>query len=1167
MTLPATGRARILVLCLAWLASAYSFTAHAAPVVNETARELPLVYEADVAVVGGGTGAVAAAVAAAESGATVFLATPRPYLGADMCAPLRLWLESGETPESSFEEQLLIEPNRTRGVPLAYVADLPSMDKHVDTDPPAMLTDGRWGTAFTQSVQYNGDVSITADLGEAKDLEEVRVMFFQSDDTFEVDTITVSTGDDGATWTEQAHVRNAQIGRGNWIDKALAIRAPVEVRARYVQFHITKGARAERMLLGEIQVHARDIEGDAAPHNPVVLPPLHIKRVLEDALRKAGVEFLYGCYATSVLTDESGTPAGVEIVNRAGRQAVKAKVIIDATDRAWLARSAGARFRPYPAGPQTFRRIVGGGSPLTGPDMGHTIIPLESPLGGRQAAAFGSGGGFTQTVRAVNEAMLTEFSELLRYKLAIPMPDASYASFAEAEQIARDRTYHAKGLMYSETIWQVPPDPMHGVASSDNRWPGAASIDLDVFRPGGIDRIYVLGACANISREAAVDLVRPIALMRTGIRIGKAAAKEAATTTHAGAVRLAGSTGPAIAAGDTREPLRGLRPMETHRTHVRAEARSLPVFGEYDVVVAGGGTSGAPAAIGAARSGARTLVLEYLTDLGGVGTTGLIGVYCAGYREGFTVEAETGIAELGSPSYVEGKKEWWRREIRKAGGDIWFGALACGAFVDKGVVKGVVVATPQGRGVVLAKTVVDGTGNGDVAIAAGAESMYIGAETVAMQGTGLPQSDPGASYINTDWTYVDETDLIDVRSVYAAAKRRYEGEWDLGQLIDTRERRRVLGDYVLTPLDIINRRTFPDTVGISQGGRLDSHGFTIHPYYLINNYYGGIAYTPYRCLLPKGLDGILVTGLAVSAHRDATPSIRMQPCMQNLGYAAGCAAASAARMNGKTRSVDVRKLQEHLVAIKCLTPEVPAHQDSFPLPDQAVRDAVQHLVGTDYTGLAVIMASWDRAAALLREAYASASTPEGKLRCAHVLGVMGDPAGFDTLAEVVASTEKYDAENIDVYFPGVTWLDSYIIALGRTRDRRATPIVLDKLRLLGTDKDSDKFSHYRAVCEALEQLGDSTATEPLGQLLKRCGEAERAATDEAKATGVTRGRNGVRNLIMARVLYRCGDWENVGRNVLEVYAKDLRGVYARHARAVLKLDPGESTRPEGWLGL
>ena len=58
----------------------------------------------------------------------------------------------------------------------------------------------------------------------------------------------------------------------------------------------------------------------------------------------------------------------------------------------------------------------------------------------------------------------------------------------------------------------------------------------------------------------------------------------------------------------------------------------LPVLGRWDVVVVGGGTSGAPAALGAARSGARTLVIEYLDELGGVGTAGMISTYWYGLR-------------------------------------------------------------------------------------------------------------------------------------------------------------------------------------------------------------------------------------------------------------------------------------------------------------------------------------------------------------------------------------------------------------------------------------------------------------------------------------------------------------------------------------------------------
>ena len=58
--------------------------------------------------------------------------------------------------------------------------------------------------------------------------------------------------------------------------------------------------------------------------------------------------------------------------------------------------------------------------------------------------------------------------------------------------------------------------------------------------------------------------------------------------------------------------------------------------GTVDVVVIGGGTAGAPAGIGAARQGAKTLVVEFLDGLGGVGTLGRISKYYWGNVVGFT---------------------------------------------------------------------------------------------------------------------------------------------------------------------------------------------------------------------------------------------------------------------------------------------------------------------------------------------------------------------------------------------------------------------------------------------------------------------------------------------------------------------------------------------------
>jgi len=288
--------------------------------------------------------------------------------------------------------------------------------------------------------------------------------------------------------------------------------------------------------------------------------------------------------------------------------------------------------------------------------------------------------------------------------------------------------------------------------------------------------------------------------------------------------------------------------------------------------------------------------------------------------------------------------------------------------------------------------------------------------------------------------------------------------------------------------------------------------------------------------------------------------------VQNLGYAAGCAAAQAARLGGATRAVDIRALQRHLVETRCLTPEVLSQADSYPLPEATVREAVGQLADKDYGRLAVVMAAWDQGQALVREACRNAPTAEGRLRCAHVLGLMGDAGGARALLEAVGKTERFDAETIDTYFPCVTWLDSYIIALGRTRDVRATPVLLAKLALLSTGEH--RFSHFRAVAEALEHLGDPAAAKPLAELLRREGLASGVVTPEQAGTGgVSRGRGGIQNLILARALYRCGDWEGVARQVLDAYAGDVRGVYARHARAVLALKPGDPTRPEGWLGL
>jgi len=1131
-------------------------------VVAESAREIPILYDVDVVVVGGSSGAVSAAVAAAQNGARVFLAAPRPYLGEDLCGTYRLWLEPDEEPTSPVAAALFAEPNAAGSfrntIPFTYGADVESAAQHKDTAQSTGLRDGKWHSAPSQSVQYDGDVTLTIDLGGEQPVSEAHLMTYQRTDDFEVAEVAVSAGSDKEHWQPVAVVANKRLGEGGFEQTAIPLSAEINRKARYLRLAVHKTPEAKRVLLGEIV-----IEGprQQATHQAYRTPPtpMQVKRVLDDALLNAGVQFLYGCYATELLVDRTGKPAGIVMINRSGRQAVRANVIIDATPRATVARMAGARMDPYPAGTHTFKRIVVGGRPADLPRVPTRQMP--TPI-------YDAEGRVHQAIE---------------YTLDLPMNDGSFASYARAEQLARDMTWDREQVDSSETLFEIPIDRIKGKALQCCEWPGADKVDLDVFRPDHVERLYVLSGCADVTRRAVDQMLRPLEMMQVGERIGASAAADAKKVPSLDDVKVAVRNGRPGTSGDVRDDPAWMR-ISPQNAHVKAAGDLLPVLGRYDVVVVGGGTGGAPAGIAAARQGAKTLVVEYLYGLGGVGTMGLIGQYYYGYREGFTKEVDQGVAELSgegpkSAWNSQAKIEWYRRELRKAGADIWYGVLGCGAFVEGNRVKGVVVATPYGRGVILAKAVVDSTGSATIATAAGAECIYTGGEHIAVQGTGLPYWEPGARYTNTDFAFIDDLDVIDAWQSFLAARKRFADRYDLGQLIDSRERRQIAGDFFLSPMDVYLDRTFPDSV-VRASSNFDSHGFTIHPMFMLRppDRKALPCYVPYRCLLPKGIEGMLVTGLGVSAHRDVMPVIRMQPDVQNQGYAAGVAAAMAARTGQTPREIEIRKLQEHLVQKGNLPAEVLSQGDSFPLSKERIEQAVRNVV-RDFNDIEVIFAQPDDALPLLRKAY-KASESSGRVGLAppetsgqgesvgqappyiyaHILGILGDPSGAGTLAKAVAGREwdkgwKYTG--MGQYGPSMSPLDSLIIALGRTRKDVALEPILAKVSQLGPEHE---LSHHRAVAMALETLGDRTAAKPLADLLSKPGMTGHAWVDINAATrnippsdvDTSTRECSLRELILARALYRCGDYNGLGEKVLRQYAKDLRGHYARHALAILR---------------
>jgi flavin-dependent dehydrogenase len=1119
--------------------------------VLQPSGKLPVLHDVDVVVVGGGSGGVAAAVEAAKRGAKVFLAAPRPYLGEDICATYRLWLEPGEQPTTELAKTVFTPPSPAAAagmgpaLPFKYSADTAPSPKHKDTAPPSLLTDGKWQSAGRDSVQYDGAVKLVLDFGEERAIGKVHVLAYQHPGDFAVEEVGVSTSADQKAWKEIGVIQN-ELGDLSSQDAALKLTGMFKVKTRYLQLAVKPARNAKRVLLGEVVV-----EPEGTAEKPVIavesvrpVTPMQVKRTLDQALIAAGVPFLYASYATELLRDADGKPAGIVISNRSGQQAVLAKVIVDATERGIVTRMTGAKFSPYPAETQKFSRIVVGGEPRTGDNV--TVRPRDKQI----------------TIRNRRG----EAVPVIEYQVQVQMRDGSPASFAEAEQCARDWTWTTNAVDGSETLFQVPPDSFRGKAPFSGAWPGADKLSLDSLQPAGVERVFALNGCADVSREAAEKLVRPVNLMAVGERVGQAAADLAKNLPKPQGVRAAG-TAPKGASKAVARAASAAVGGRTSNSTLPADPRGLPVLGEYDVVVVGGGTGGAPAAIGAGRQGAKTLLLEYLHGLGGVGTMGYIVGYYHGNKVGFTKELDDSLAQLSPPDprskgrgwNPEHKSEWYRREMRKAGVDIWYGALGAGAVVEKGRVKGVIVTTAQGPGVVLAKAVVDSTGNADIAAAAGATCRYTDDTDIAVQGTGLPPRELGQKYMNTDYTFVDDNDIFDIWRVMVTSKVKFKTAYDLGQLIDTRERRQIVGDFSLSPMDIMLGRTFPDVIVVSKSN-FDSHGYIVHPVFMLRPPHRedltiGV---PYRCLLPRGLDGVLVTGLGVSAHRDSIPIIRMQADVQNQGYAAGTAAAMSAKKGVPLRKVDIRALQKHLISIGNLPETVLTDKDSFPLPKAKVVEAVAAVVN-DYDKLEVLLAQFNVAQPLLREAFAKASGEKEKLIYAHILGMMGDATGAETLAKAVAAA-TWDAgwrfKGMGQFGASISPLDSLIIALGRTKSPLALQPITEKVAQLNAESE---FSHFRAVSIALETLGDKAAAKPLAELLQKPDIGGRAITTIQTAVERTAPRGvedmtrelALRELYLARALYRCGDHDGLGEKTLKLFAQDLHGHYARHAQAVL----------------
>jgi hypothetical protein len=410
--------------------------------------------------------------------------------------------------------------------------------------------------------------------------------------------------------------------------------------------------------------------------------------------------------------------------------------------------------------------------------------------------------------------------------------------------------------------------------------------------------------------------------------------------------------------------------------------------GGYDVIVAGGGPSGCTAAAAAAREGARTLLIESTGALGGMGTSGLLNAWCPftdkekiiykGLAEKVFLEAKKGVPHVKYDDWVPINCEQLKRVyddlVTSFGVTVlFFSQVAAVEMKHKGVADAVVVANKAGLTAYRAKLFIDCTGDGDVAVWAGADFRMGDNEGSVQQGTlcflvsnvdmyqyslagnsmhtNNQQSPvhqmlksgkyslvkdahmndkvvgPSTLAFNAGHVTVNSIDPVSLSSAMMTGRKLVKQLHDgmkeyqpavfggsylsgTGTLMGIRESRRIVCDYTFTLDDWLARRSFEDSIG-RNAYYIDVHkaSATKYPRYEKGESHG----IPFRCLVPVGLKNVLVAGRCISTDSYAHGSLRVMPPCLITGEAAGIAAGQIYRSKTPDiHAVDIKQLRTRL---------------------------------------------------------------------------------------------------------------------------------------------------------------------------------------------------------------------------------------------------------------
>lgn len=406
------------------------------------------------------------------------------------------------------------------------------------------------------------------------------------------------------------------------------------------------------------------------------------------------------------------------------------------------------------------------------------------------------------------------------------------------------------------------------------------------------------------------------------------------------------------------------------------EHLKTPVAGRYDVIVAGGGPAGVGAAIAAGRMGAKTLLIERYGFLGGNWTAALVNPFFdVDNKGGIVKELIDQLKQHDAWGGFEGHSFDYERVkfllddmVTDAGADILFQSNVVAGIKTGNRVTGLIVENKTGRCAYCGKVLIDSTGDGDLAARSGADfELGRGGDHLTQAMTLMFVVDnihydqdsrdqlyrlisdtirdkklsfdmnykypyfimlPGGNKAVAQMTHIrgkSGIDAVDMSKAYIEARKEVmrlftflkENIPQFKNLVlertatqlGVRESRRITGEYVLNADDLLAGKRFDDGIAIGSFPidihQPDKDGQEVQfpkPYHI-----------PYKCLVPKTLDGLLVAGRCISGTHEAHGSYRVAGNCLAMGEAAGVAAAIAVRDGLRPREIDIQKLKEYLL--------------------------------------------------------------------------------------------------------------------------------------------------------------------------------------------------------------------------------------------------------------